>query len=45
MVDTTPAAVCEELVIFITKTATNMMATKTISQYREQYKQGTPIMP
>ena len=27
MVDTTPAAVCENLVIFIIKTATNMMAT------------------
>ena len=27
MVDTTPAAVCEDPVIFIIKTATNMMAT------------------
>jgi hypothetical protein len=27
VVDTTPGAVCEDLVIFIIKTATNMMAT------------------
>jgi hypothetical protein len=44
MVGTTPAAISEDPVIFIIKTVTNMMATTTVSQYREQYKQGTPIM-
>jgi hypothetical protein len=29
----------------VDKTATNMTAYKTISQHREQYIQGTPIMP
>ena len=37
MVDTTPAAVCEDPVVFIIKTATNMMETKTVSQYREHH--------
>jgi hypothetical protein len=45
MVDTTPAVVCEDPVIFIMKTATNMTAYKTASHYTEQYKQWTPIMP
>jgi hypothetical protein len=40
MVDTTPAKVCEDPVIFIIQTATYMMATGGNidgSQYREQY--------
>jgi hypothetical protein len=45
MVDTTLAAVCEDPVIFVIKAATNMTATMTVFQYKEQYKQGTPIMP
>jgi hypothetical protein len=45
MVDTTSAQVCEEPVILIIKTATNMTVYKTASQYREQYRQGTPIIP
>ena len=39
MVDTTPAEVCEDPVVFIIKTATNMTAYKMASQYRELYKQ------